>query len=677
MFKLKVSNFEETRLQTVGGCFLPESLISSPCIIVFNDYYFNAYPKAKLVETIGIPRAILSSLSIKVGSMLEFLIVKNLEVPTVDKIIIALEDDKHRIEVPDEEVVKDRIEIFKNLTNVYQYLNIETALGKFNYRVKQLFSNGNEVKYGILGEEFEMSFPAFYNSLLKVDKFDPVDLGIGGLEKEISEIIRIVFTSRLYSKDLQQSLHIKHVKGVLLYGPPGNGKTLIARHLSRVLNAVECNIVNGPEFFDRFVGEGEKKIRELFAKAKEDEFRNQENSGLHVIIFDEFDAVAKKRGMDTSGNHTDTLVNQLLACIDGVESLNNILIFAMTNRKDMIDPALLRPGRIEVHIEINLPSHEGRVQILKIHSKHAMEAGLLDNIDFDDIARRTKNFSGAELEATVSRALKEAMYSNVDQLTLKCNDENFKVLQEHFYRAITTIKPMFGVDESLLSAVPLSHISDNFEAKFNNLKSLIQLGETMNQYSLLVYGKSGSGKSAMVDYASANSNFSYIKKIGPGNLAGMTKQAKVFMIYESFENALRSEKSMIILEDIEYLIEFVYYNKYFNHAIHSEIVALLKKKVPSGRKLMIIGTTSNLEWMKSLGLHFLFQEKFEVPDITTEEEMKNALSTVGIEMDLNPLIKNALPVPLKKLIVSALSSKSSDENSKINIEKFKQSLGNN
>jgi len=185
-----------------------------------------------------------------------------------------------------------------------------------------------------------------------------------------------------------------------LFGPPGTGKTLMARQIGKMLNAREPKIVNGPEILDKYVGESEANIRRLFAEAEEEEKRMGANSGLHIIIFDEIDAICKARG-STGGNTgvNDTVVNQLLSKIDGVDQLNNILIIGMTNRKDMIDDALMRPGRLEVQIEIGLPKEAGRVQIINIHTRKMRAAGKLDpDFNVKEMASLTKNFSGAEIE---------------------------------------------------------------------------------------------------------------------------------------------------------------------------------------------------------------------------------------------------------------------------------------
>lgn len=170
-------------------------------------------------------------------------------------------------------------------------------------------------------------------SVFKPD-FDFSKLGIGGLDKEFNDIFRRAFASRLFPTDVIQKLGIQHVRGMLLFGPPGCGKTLIARKISQALTAKEPKVVNGPEILDKFVGESERKIRELFADARQDQQELGDESDVHIIIFDEIDAICKARGSSRDGTGVgDSVVNQLLTQIDGVDSLNNVLVIGMTNRK--------------------------------------------------------------------------------------------------------------------------------------------------------------------------------------------------------------------------------------------------------------------------------------------------------------------------------------------------------
>lgn len=206
------------------------------------------------------------------------------------------------------------------------------------------------------------------NSILHPNfKFE--DMGIGGLDREFSDIFRRAFASRIFPPNVVERLGIQHVRGILLYGPPGTGKTLMARQIGRMLNAREPKIVNGPEILNKYVGASEENIRKLFADAEAEQKLKGDDSQLHIIIFDELDAICRQRGSKNDGTGVgDSVVNQLLSKLDGVEQLNNILVIGMTNRLDMIDEALLRPGRLEVKMEIGLPDKNGRLQILKIHT---------------------------------------------------------------------------------------------------------------------------------------------------------------------------------------------------------------------------------------------------------------------------------------------------------------------
>jgi vesicle-fusing ATPase len=218
-----------------------------------------------------------------------------------------------------------------------------------------LFSVGTKVK---------LSVKADRNQTLTLEEsderppiFDPdwsfADMGIGGLDLEFNQIFRRAFASRLFPPVILEQLGLKHVKGMLLHGPPGTGKTLIARQIGKLLKGREPKVVNGPEVLSKFVGKSEENVRDLFKDAEVEQLEKKDKSSLHIIIFDEIDAICRTRGTMTgsTGVH-DTVVNQLLSKIDGVNQLNNILVIGMTNRKDMIDPALLRPGRLEIHVEI-------------------------------------------------------------------------------------------------------------------------------------------------------------------------------------------------------------------------------------------------------------------------------------------------------------------------------------
>lgn len=243
------------------------------------------------------------------------------------------------------------------------------------------------------------------NSLVQPGfKFE--DMGIGGLDTEFSAIFRRAFASRMFPPSLIEKLGIQHVRGILLFGPPGTGKTLIARQIGKMLNAREPKVINGPEVLNKYVGQSEENIRKLFADAEKEYEEKGDDSSLHVIIFDELDAVCKQRG--SGGGSTgvgDSVVNQLLSKLDGVNQLNNILLIGMTNRIDIIDEALLRAGRLEVHMEITLPDEMGRSQILAIHTARMRANDVIErDVDVEELAKLTRNFSGAEISGLVKAA---------------------------------------------------------------------------------------------------------------------------------------------------------------------------------------------------------------------------------------------------------------------------------
>ena len=179
---------------------------------------------------------------------------------------------------------------------------------------------------------------------------------------------------------------------------------------------------------------------------------------MHIIIFDELDAICKQRGSTNNGTGVgDSVVNQLLSKMDGVDKLNNILIIGMTNRKDMIDEALLRPGRLEVHMEISLPDEEGRHQILNIHTAQMRKNGVMDtDVDLLELASRTKNFSGAEINGLVKSAASFAFNRHVKVGTvagISDDVERLMVNRGDFMNALDEVHPAFGVAEEELEQV--------------------------------------------------------------------------------------------------------------------------------------------------------------------------------------------------------------------------------
>ena len=236
---------------------------------------------------------------------------------------------------------------------------------------------------------------------------------IGALEDAKQELKEAVEWPLKYSKVFEH-MNAKPPKGILLYGPPGTGKTMLAK---AVATESEANFiaVKGPEFLNKWVGESEKAVRETFRKARQ--------ASPCVVFMDEIDSITPQRGANGDNNVTERVISQLLTELDGLESLNNVVVIAATNRPDIIDPALLRPGRFDKAIYIGTPDKESRKKIFEIHTKNKP---LEKDVDTDILADKTEGCTGADIGAICN----EAVMTAVRELVKSGNVPNEKDLNK-------------------------------------------------------------------------------------------------------------------------------------------------------------------------------------------------------------------------------------------------------
>jgi len=254
---------------------------------------------------------------------------------------------------------------------------------------------------------------------------------IGGLSDVKQQLVESVEWPLTYAK-LFTHMDARAPKGILLYGPPGTGKTMLAKAVATESQANFISI-KGPEFLSKWVGESEKAVRETFRKARQ--------AAPSVIFLDEIDSIAPARGGSTSDSHvTERVISQILTELDGLESLNSVMVIAATNRPDIIDSALLRPGRFDRLIEIGLPDEQARLEILKIHTA---KKPLADDVKIVDLAKRTERFSGADLGALVGEAVMLAIRECVlgGKAKVEAQVCEYKLENKHFEEALKTVKP--------------------------------------------------------------------------------------------------------------------------------------------------------------------------------------------------------------------------------------------
>lgn len=465
-------------------------------------------------------------------------------------------------------------------------------------------------------------------------------IGIGGLDNQLANILRRAMGTRAISSEMVSRLGIKHAKGLILYGPPGTGKTLIARNLGKLLSKVPPIVINGPELLNKYVGQSEENLRNIFKAARENYDKDKEKSPLHVFIFDEIDAICKQRGSSLSAVG-DSMVNQLLTLLDGVNSLPNIFVIGMTNRLDLLDEALIRPGRLGIKVKISLPDEKGRKQIFNIHMDKMRNNKLIESsIDIDDLVGKTNNFSGAEIEAVVDNASSYAIGDYLVSVNGSNNnnrDTEVIVTNEHFQKAIVDIIPSYGNKELSISSSPIKLNNKNMaiatkifgllssnkstegieitESTVDDVHTYLEDAEKANvekaikqkSLSILLTMEPKTGKtSIMKKICQLVGKIGYTRMIQAMDIIKKTESGKAEFVVNIIENAHESGKSLVIIDDIDIVLDFVSIRgRYdFSNRLY-QILRTILKTIPENQ-FYFICTTSDKELTKMISEDFDF-----------------------------------------------------------------------
>jgi len=246
---------------------------------------------------------------------------------------------------------------------------------------------------------------------------------IGGLE-EVKQSLKEIVEWPLQNPKSFEKVGIKPPKGVLLYGPPGTGKTLLAK---AVANESGANFISirGPEILSKWVGESEKRLREVFKRAKQ--------VAPSIIFFDEMDSIVPRRGLETGTRVMENVVSQILTQMSGLEELHNVVVIGATNRPDILDPALLRPGRFDRKVFVPAPDEKARLEVFKIHTRNMP----LKGVDIKKLAKQTEGYSGADIESLCREAGLNALRDNINAK---------EVVKKHFEKAMEKVKPSINIE---------------------------------------------------------------------------------------------------------------------------------------------------------------------------------------------------------------------------------------
>ena len=376
--------------------------------------------------------------------------------------------------------------------------------------------------------------------------------GLGGEIKKIRELVEIP----LKHPEIFEKLGIEPPKGILLHGPPGTGKTLLAK---AVANESEANFIllNGPEIMSKFYGESEKKIRDIFEEA--------EKTAPTIIFIDEIDAIAPKRE-EVTGEVERRVVSQLLSMMDGLKSRGKVIVIGATNRPNAIDPALRRPGRFDRELEISVPGKEGRLAILKIHTRGMP---LDKKVNLDELASITHGFVGADLEALTKEAAIGVLRKVLPQMKLDGEEkipqeilEKLIVKHEDFIEALKTVRPS-AMREVLVETPNVGWESigglDNVKQELREVVEWpLKYAESFERMGIrpsrgvLLYGPPGSGKTLLAKAVAKESDANFIQVKGPSLLSMWVGKSEEGM-RKVFERARQVAPCVVFFDEIDAL----------------------------------------------------------------------------------------------------------------------------
>lgn len=457
------------------------------------------------------------------------------------------------------------------------------------------------VVYCLVSRETEIVFSQKLITNLKAEfdsmKYEGYD-NIGGCSRQLTQIKEMVDLP-LRHPELFQSVGVSQPRGILLYGPPGTGKTMIAKAVANETGAFFFTI-NGPEVMSKMAGESEANLRKVFKEA--------EDNAPAVIFIDEIDSMAPRRDK-TSGEVDKRVVSQLLTLMDGIKSKSQVLVLAATNRPNSIDPALRRYGRFDREINIGVPDEEGRMEILKIHTR---KLKISKNVDLKNIALRTQGFVGADLAQVCTEAAMHCIRDYTKDVNTESDkpfDESLlkriEVTRDHFEKALRSAKPANLREEMVeIPNVSWDDVGGLEEVK-KKLIEMIQLPlenpTLFEEFGLaapkgvLFYGPPGCGKTLIAKAVATQCHANFISVKGPELLTKWFGESES-NVRELFEKARQASPCILFFDEIDSITK-TRGSGFANEASDRVINQILTEMdgISGTKQVFIIGATNRPE----------------------------------------------------------------------------------
>ena len=503
------------------------------------------------------------------------------------------------------------------LTPVSDVVTVDKEFTDFvKNRLKGLpFCQGDEISVMILGNPMDFKISKIApKGIVTIDKTTDFAISpekiidkkarvtydeVGGLKNEI-KIMREIAELPLRHPEIFDRLGIEPHSGILLYGPPGCGKTLIAKVLA---SESEANMysINGPEIMNKYYGETEAKLRDIFKEAKD--------NSPSIIFIDEIDAIAPKRE-EAYGDVEKRVVAQLLALMDGLTDRGNVIVLGATNRPDSVDPALRRPGRFDREIEVSVPNVDGRLEILQIHTRGMPIA---DDVDLKRLAAELHGYTGADIKSLCREAALKAIRRFLPEIDLETEKISAEILQSleigisDFYDALHEVVPTamreFYVERPKVFWSNVGGLEEVKKSLQENI--IVALKEPQKFYNMgikpprgiLLYGPPGCGKTLLARAVATESGSNMILVRGPEILSKWVGESEK-AIREIFRKAKTSAPCIIIFDEMDSLARIKSGEEAgIGQTILSQLLTEMEESGPS--RVVVIGITNRPDLLDS------------------------------------------------------------------------------